>query len=796
MNTVVFPSCRCVQAAWAKIKPGDEAQVSIRSEVIASLMELQTSKGLEGLSKEEREKSLLKKLDALLDKWRKNPVTSAFADYFDKEYRKTIGLWCHAFLGENLAGHWTNNLLERYHGEWTLVSTTHPSPLPPPRPLLTADHHLVHVGHSAGALKSLMGGSTNTRIDALLTGLSDMFDNICLKQQSKLYGGRRDHKTQALHSKLTAGAQRLPWSKFTRLSDNCFRYTSVKSGTVAVKAKGNGEAVKAKGKGEAVKAANGEGEAAKGKWEGVKAAKGKGEAEKAAKGKAKGKGEAVKAAKGKGEAEKVAKGKAKGKVEAVKAKGKGKAAENAKAKAKEVYSDTDNEGDGRQEDPIHTTCDVTVLPEASRAFMGQLSALGTCNVAQSGSPCIHAMKVLLHEGLFDLESLEPRITIRRPTVTPQAIPNHNPTDDVFFDFYPTEDGSPPVVCHPCSYATNDPPPPEEPMATVEDMDVDIESLDGNGVDEVPTATQRRPCFSRPVTEAEMHESIKRSKGWLTALLALCDDIENPLSSHSARILESNLHNAFNHVQTSRRNQGVPLKSGPIPTIHVNGAKFKRDNAVANRHHHQGKSGRAKDMIDKAKDHNRKRAASSTDLGRNKKVAKKVNPNRPKSYADVRELQTRSKVQSKEVDAISDLIGTRRLQFNRTYGTCKHGHSLRSEYEVREKETGIIRWAKEADLLGAADVARKKVDTEYTRRAWKGAKPLQLLMLTWGKKGHSKYVGHTFSLTYGEGKEKDSAQCVVVEHHKFREYPFTVVFRDEEVMAVNYQVLASAVAGGD
>ena len=115
--------CVCtIKAAWGKIKPGDDANVSVRSEVIASLMGIQNSKGLGSMSVEERKEDLLRKLDALITEWRKNPVTAAFAEYFHKQYRNTIGLWCHALLAENLAGHWTNNLLERYHGEGDHIS--------------------------------------------------------------------------------------------------------------------------------------------------------------------------------------------------------------------------------------------------------------------------------------------------------------------------------------------------------------------------------------------------------------------------------------------------------------------------------------------------------------------------------------------------------------------------------------------------------------------------------------------------------------------------------------------------
>ena len=538
-----------------------------------------------------------------------------------------------------------------------------------------------------------MGGN-NTRIDTLITGLSDMFDSICRKQQSKLYGGRRDHKTQAVHSKLITGAQRLPWSRFNQLSETTYRYVSPHP-------------------------------------------------------------------------ENKTKAKAKGKAD--------------------------------DEEPTSTTCDVTLMPKESHQFMHTLSALGTCSVSQSGSPCIHSMKVLLHLKLFDLNTLEARITIRRPTERKNTN-CMNPNDDVFGHFYTPQSAHPSHLIPPVGQATSE---ENELPIMEEDVEADMElkdtADDKNAIDFQPIhRPSRPPCHSRPITESQKQMSLKKTIGMLTtlkatALRATSTDHSHPMTAQAAYILESNVEKTLMHLNTTTRDDVFThhTRSRSIP---VNRSKFKSDNAVANATHHQGKSTRQKDMVDRAKGQKRP-TSSSKDLGRNKK-ATKVNASQPKSISDVRELVTRANVKSKGVDAISDVMGERRIVYPSKLEAVEHGTKVLCEYNVRELESGIIRWAREDDLLGASVARRMEVDTAYTKKAFENSSPMTIGHLTRTiTGGYAHMIGHTFPLFFPKDDPPGYATCVVVEYHKNRKYPFIVVFEDEEVMACSLEVIKKTVCEG-
>jgi hypothetical protein len=402
------------------------------------------------------------------------------------------------------------------------------------------------------------------------------------------------------------------------------------------------------------------------------------------------------------------------------------------------------------------------------------------------------MKVLLHLGLFDLNTLEARITIRRPKERKNTN-RMNPNDDVFGHFYTPHSSHP---SHPI-------PPVEEPTSEEDNlkwmMEDDVEDAmepqdTGHDKEDIDFHTAHRPsrppCHSRPITESQKQMSLKKTKGMLTTLMATCTDISHPMTAQSAYTLESNVEKTLMHLNTSRRDEAVTHHNRSIP---VNRPKFKSDNAVANASHHTGKSRRQKDMVDRAT--GKKRSTSSKDLGRNKK-ATKINSNQPKSISDVRDLVTRAKVKAKEVDAISNVMGSRRIVYPSKIELVQHGIKVECEYEVRELESGVIRWAREDDLIGASVARRKEVDTACTKKAFENSSPMTIGHLTKTLPGiYAHMIGHTFPLFFPKDDPPGYATCVVVEYHNTRKYPFILVFEDEEVMACSLEVIRKSVRAG-
>ena len=121
-----------VKNTWMKIKP-DKSDPKIRSKVIGSLVSLLYNHDNLDLSREQRQANVEEQFDSLVSQWSKHKVTKAFAEYLAKEYRGSICRWAHAVVGQSLSGHWTNNLLERFHGGYhPSLLVYNPRPCTPP----------------------------------------------------------------------------------------------------------------------------------------------------------------------------------------------------------------------------------------------------------------------------------------------------------------------------------------------------------------------------------------------------------------------------------------------------------------------------------------------------------------------------------------------------------------------------------------------------------------------------------------------------------------------------------------